>query len=713
MKIKPAIKKYFIAGAVCFLTIAAITAWVIFAAGSKGRGAYADGGQIRDDAAGGMQTTADQAVQSGTDASAGTTGLGDSDSTTGMAGEYDPTGQDENYDVILNIYTTDRNLHKIIDAYAQKHWNFTYKLNVYNDEWVFGPNEVAELAGKALAGSNGREVDIYCLPAAYAPKFIKGEHSGFACTYRDLGIDVDAALKKADIPKCIVEDGSNPDGELIALPYLAETSVFVYRRSVAKEVWGTDDPDRIASVIGSGTEKWDKFIEAAQTLSEHGYYIVSGFGSLEQMIDTTAADIKGPAGSFEIDPGWLEFMDVSKSLLDNGCIKHTKSWWNEWWDDLEGKDKVFGFVTSTDTFQFMGIEETVGDWAVCIPPFNTRAPQNTGIMVSRNSPNKDLLGPLIEWITLDCSEDGLQYSVANATSDVALPHPSYKNDNMSVISGTVMKKVDGGRSILGGQNINQLVYDALKGSKGLYRTNYYANDIFQGWLNMMHTYIDGEKDREAVIEDFLTQVRTKGEVIMPGIDPSLWERVEWKDENFKEAVREQLHLSKYADIDKYSLINVTVLDLSGRNIKSLEDIAHFKNLGKLYCGDNQITDISCLRELKKLRKIDLSGNEISDISSLSDMKYLKELDLSNNNISDISGLKELPLLETLDLSENKISNIRSLAELQKLKDVNLALNRITNISSLKKLKKLRSLNMAGNKIADRSPVDHVDNVQWD
>ncbi len=131
-----------------------------------------------------------------------------------------------------------------------------FRHNVYR----FGQDDIANLAGKALA-AGGRDVDIYCLPAAYAPKFIKGEYSSFASAYKELGIDVDAALKKADIPECIIEDGSNPNGELIALPYLAETAVFAYRRSAAKEVWGTDDPDRIADIIGAGTQKWDRFIE--------------------------------------------------------------------------------------------------------------------------------------------------------------------------------------------------------------------------------------------------------------------------------------------------------------------------------------------------------------------------------------------------------------------------------------------------------------------
>ncbi len=701
MKLRPSMKKYIIAGAICFLVIAATMAGLILASRNNCQdvavetsGGYGSAGVIT---GGGHGLAGEEQEQ---------TGMKDGEQTPdGQADGERPGG------ISLNIYSTDRDINLIIDLYAQKHWDFDYNLNVYNDIYLFGATEIADLAGEALTGSNGSEVDIYCLPAAYAPKFIKGEYSSFACTYKELGIDVDTALMKAEIPECIVEDGSNPDGELIALPYLAETSLFMYRRSVAKGVWGTDDPDRIAAIIGAGTQKWDKFIEAAQALREYGYYIVPGFRDMERMVDTTAAYLPGPVEGFEADPEWVEFMDVSKYLLDNDFIKHTRAWWDgEWFKDLNGQnDRVFGFVTSTDMFQFIGIDETAGDWAACIPPFNTRTPYNTGILVSKNSPNKDLLGPLIEWITLDSSVDGFQYSLANAASSIS--SISYDNEKLSVSSGAVMKKVDGSRSILGGQNINPLVYDALKGSKGLYRTNNYEYDYFSGWLDVMQAVIDGEKDRDTGIADFLSQVRETGKVLPPR-DPSLEELVVWKDENFKAAVREQLQVPILTDIDKGYLRNVTELDLSGRDIKSLEDIVHFKDLVRLDCSNNQITDISCLKELKKLRKLELSINMISDISGLGDLTYLRELYLNNNKISDISSLKGLSRLETLYLSGNRISDIRSLAGLQKLEDLDLAFNRISDISSLKKLTKLRSLNLTGNDVTDRSPADHVDNVQW-
>ena len=46
---------------------------------------------------------------------------------------------------------------------------------------------------------------------------------------------------------------------------------FIYRRSIAKEVWGTDEPSRVQRIIGGGTESWDDFWEAAEKVKQHGY----------------------------------------------------------------------------------------------------------------------------------------------------------------------------------------------------------------------------------------------------------------------------------------------------------------------------------------------------------------------------------------------------------------------------------------------------------
>ena len=87
--------------------------------------------------------------------------------------------------------------------------------------------------------------------------------------YKDLGIDVDKLLKEAEIAPYTVDIGTNPDGELVGLGYQATGGAFIYRRSIAKDVWGTDDPAVIKDKIGPG---WDKFFEAAAELKAKGLW---------------------------------------------------------------------------------------------------------------------------------------------------------------------------------------------------------------------------------------------------------------------------------------------------------------------------------------------------------------------------------------------------------------------------------------------------------
>lgn len=49
--------------------------------------------------------------------------------------------------------------------------------------------------------------------------------------------------------------------------------MFVYRLSVAKAVWGTDDPDFIKAKIGGGTGSWENYLSAAEELKKKGYAI--------------------------------------------------------------------------------------------------------------------------------------------------------------------------------------------------------------------------------------------------------------------------------------------------------------------------------------------------------------------------------------------------------------------------------------------------------
>jgi len=234
----------------------------------------------------------------------------------------------------IKIYTVDSGQRELIEKYAEEYWDFDYYIDFYDRSLAYSTTAITEVIMDKLINEPDA-IDLYCVPA-YATEFVKGELSEYACTYRELGIDVKKALKMADIPQYIIDNGCNPEGELIALPYNATVSLFAYRRSVAKEVFGTDDPNEINKIIGGGSNSWDSFIDAAQILKKHGYYIVPGYMDLAIAVDNSFS----LTDEGNINPTWIEYMDVAKFLYDHGYIKDTRIWTQNWYEALDDKGDI-------------------------------------------------------------------------------------------------------------------------------------------------------------------------------------------------------------------------------------------------------------------------------------------------------------------------------------------------------------------------------------
>ncbi|OHD15256.1 MAG: hypothetical protein A2Y34_05960 [Spirochaetes bacterium GWC1_27_15] len=123
--------------------------------------------------------------------------------------------------------------------------------------------------------------------------------------------------------------------------------------------------------------------------------------------------------------------------------------------------------------------------------------------------------------------------------------------------------------------------------------------------------------------------------------------------------------------------NITGLSLSYINKEHYKYIIlNLKNLKYLCLLDNQINDISVLKDLKSLTHLDLRNNQINDISVLKDLKSLISLNLYSNQITNISALKELKSLTFLYLGLNQINDISALKELKSLTDLDLGNNQI-------------------------------------
>lgn len=358
-------------------------------------------------------------------------------------------------------------------------------------------------------------VDIYGAEAAYVFKYAQGDASEYAATYEELGIDVEKAIADAEIAPYTVEIGTRPaDGKVVALGYQATGGAFIYRRSIAQAVWGSDDPAVVAEKIGAGSGNWDAFFAAAEEVKNAGYKMVSGKGDVWNVLEKAAETGWVIDGKLNIDPVRESYLDIAKQLKDNDYMNDTSAWGEAWFADMTKSGNVLGFYGPAWLVNYTlgpnsgeGDNSSAGDWAVCAPNVGFFW-GGTWLLAGKGAiadPVKaEIVKGFIEWVTLDTSDEGLQYLWANG-----LMNENGTKD--TVASGVVMAKSNGETAFLGGQNMFDEFIPANAYASGKSMTQY-DSTINGSWDAAVGQYASGELSREEAIEEFKLDLSGKLEI---------------------------------------------------------------------------------------------------------------------------------------------------------------------------------------------------------
>ena len=408
----------------------------------------------------------------------------------------------------------------MIKKYIQMHPEFAEK---YDVRFTIVPtdNGAYQYAlDSALQEEDANSPNLYMAEAAFVKKYTTGSASGYACTYEDLGIDVEQKIKDAGIAM-YAADVTRRDGKVVGLSYEGTGCVFIYNRDVARDVFGDDKPETVQAAIGTD---WESFFEAAEKCKEKGYAIVSGDGDIWHAIENSADHGWVVDGKLYIDPKREAFLDFAKKLKDNDYSNDTRDWTEGWFADMAeaGPKKVLGFYgpswfinyTLTDhcklEFDDWYSQDTFGEWGVCGPNVasfwgGTWLIANKNVL--QNEELKAGVRELIEYITLDTSTTGAQYERANDLFENE--YVNYDDPNLvkhAATSSVVMEKSDGKMGILGGQDVFPFYSMANAYARGDNLTEY---DEFIGtfWRDAVRAYTSGEYTREEAIRWFKDSLR--------------------------------------------------------------------------------------------------------------------------------------------------------------------------------------------------------------
>ena len=107
------------------------------------------------------------------------------------------------------------------------------------------------------------KIDIFLVEADYALKYVNSDYT--LDLINDLGISEDTLANQYQYTQDVV----TANGKLKGSSWQACPAGMIYRRDIAKKVFGTDDPDEIQKNFSD----WDKYKESAAKLADAGYKV--------------------------------------------------------------------------------------------------------------------------------------------------------------------------------------------------------------------------------------------------------------------------------------------------------------------------------------------------------------------------------------------------------------------------------------------------------
>jgi internalin A len=184
------------------------------------------------------------------------------------------------------------------------------------------------------------------------------------------------------------------------------------------------------------------------------------------------------------------------------------------------------------------------------------------------------------------------------------------------------------------------------------------------------------------------------------------------DKNLEAAVRQEVFdkRNKPDPLVEADVVNISQVIGKGKKITNLKGLEKCKSLQTIDLENNEIVDLSPLKDLKLLISLYLGRNKIENIEPLSEMTALQLLWIQDNQIVDIAPLAKMTPMGSLDLSNNRIKRIDALSSLPKIHALYLTNNPVEDFKPLAALKNLERLDLRGCGISDLSPL--ANHTEW-
>jgi ABC-type glycerol-3-phosphate transport system substrate-binding protein len=389
-------------------------------------------------------------------------------------------------DVDLRVWSFTDELKKPIQTFEEK--------NGVKVELTIVPTADYPTKLKPVLESGVGAPDVFTGEIAFLKQWVDADY------WENLSQEPYKAEEQADkVVPYVFDLGKDQEGQVRALSWQTTPGGIYYRRSIAKQVLGTDDPKQVGEMMSST----DGLFEVGEKLKQKGYKLFPDEGAMRWFAQgSNPLPWVNDKDELVLTEEKKAFMDHAKKLRENEYTALADEWSPAWLSAMNGPIKgsggakeqteVFAYVLPTWGLHSVlkpNAKDTSGDWAVTSGP-SSYFWGGTWLGIYKDSEKKELAWEFVKMMTQD--EEFLT-EWAKETGDVLAFNPVTNN-----IKDTFSDE------FLGGQNNYEFFLDQAKNIEPGIVTKYdqQLDTLFGAQVK---EYAAGKKSKEAAIEEFYKQ----------------------------------------------------------------------------------------------------------------------------------------------------------------------------------------------------------------
>jgi multiple sugar transport system substrate-binding protein len=219
---------------------------------------------------------------------------------------------------------------------------------------------------------------------------------------------------------------TNPKGEIVGIQEDSTMGGLAYKRNLAREYFGTDDPDEIEAMFST----WDDFLVKGREVYEKSGGKVTLFSGLyEEVFRLIAGSYTEPwvkDGKLNIESTFKPVYETLQTFVENHVVGNLDTW-SAPWNASFSNDNVIFYVTPT-WFVPHGIKANdkngEGNYGLIKAPVSYEW-GGTALAIPKRAKNKELAWQFIRWMTL--SMDGAR-AFADVNNTMTLYKPAMEQE---------------------------------------------------------------------------------------------------------------------------------------------------------------------------------------------------------------------------------------------------------------------------------------------